>query len=138
MNEPAGQVSSTGLDRASARAISLLLVIGVGLSAALLALGLALLVLTGQTGYHQALNGDLVLAREGAVAFPRTMGGVWQGVMALKPFAVIELGALLLIATPVFRVAASTVLFWLEKDYLYTAVTLAVFVILVVSIFWLG
>ena len=120
------------------RAISLLLVIGVGVSAAVLALGLALVVVTGQTGYHDAVSIALVLAREGTVAFPRTIGGVIQGALELRPFAVIELGIILLVATPVFRVAASVLLFFLEHDYLYTVITLAVLGLLLFSIFWVG
>jgi len=118
--------------------ISWLLVIGVSLSALLLALGLLLLVVTGQTGYHQAAALDLVLGHNGEAVFPTTIDAVLAGVVSLKPFAVIELGALMLIATPVFRVAASILLFLHERDYLYTAITLAVLAALLISIFWLG
>ena len=120
------------------RAISLLLLVGVGVSALVLAFGLLLVVLTGQTGYHEAVSLGLVLGREGSVAFPRTIGGVLQGAAQLRPFAVIELGTLLLIATPVFRVAASVLLFLLEQDYLYTAITLGVLGLLLFSIFYVG
>ncbi len=119
-------------------AISLLLLTGVSLSALVLAVGLALLVLTGQTGYNQAVNPALLTPQGDAGAFPETIGAIWQGALALKPFAVIELGALLLIATPVFRVGASVFLFLLERDYLYTVVTLVVLALLLASIFWLG
>lgn len=44
------------------RAISLLLVAGVALSGLVLVSGLALLVTTGQTGYHEALAPALLLA----------------------------------------------------------------------------
>ena len=120
------------------RAISLLLLVGVGVSALVLAFGLLLVILTGQTGYHDAVSLDLVLAREGSVVFPRTIGGVIQGAFQLRPFAVIELGTLLLIATPVFRVAASVLLFLLEQDYLYTVITLVVLGLLLFSIFFVG
>lgn len=125
-------------DAPMTRAISLLLVIGVGLSALVLALGLALVMATGQTGYHTTADMTLILAREGTVAFPRDIGGVLQGAVELRPFAVIELGALLLIATPVLRVAASVLLFFLERDYLYTGITLVVLALLMFSMFWVG
>ena len=125
-------------DSPMTRAISVLLLVGVGASAIVLVFGLLLVLLTGQTGYHDAVSLDLVLAREGAVAFPRTMGGVIQGAFELRPFAVIELGTFLLIATPVFRVAASVLLFFLEQDYLYTVITLAVLSLLLFSIFFVG
>ncbi len=118
--------------------VSALLLSGVSLSALVLAVGLALVMITGQTGYHETASVALVLSPEGASAFPRTVGGVVQGALALRPFAVIELGALLLIATPVLRVAASVALFLLERDYLYTVITLVVLALLITSIFWIG
>ncbi len=117
--------------------VALLLLSGVSLAALVLAVGLALVMVTGQTGYHETASVALVLSPEGAAAVPRTVGGVVQGALALRPFAVIELGALLLIATPVLRVAASVVLFLIERDYLYTLVTLVVLALLITSIFWI-
>lgn len=72
------------------------------------------------------------------MVFPRTVGGIWQGALELRPFAVLELGLLILIATPVFRVGASAVLFLVERDYLYAALTLVVLALLLASIFWIG
>jgi uncharacterized membrane protein len=53
----------------------------------------------------------------------------------LEPLAISQLGLLALLATPVTRVAASVIGFALEGDRLYTAITLAVFAILLASIF---
>ena len=50
------------------------------------------------------------------------------------PEAVIQLGLLILIATPVARVIFSLVGFVLERDRVYVAITLAVLAILVYSI----
>ena len=49
--------------------------------------------------------------------------------------AVIECGLLLLIATPVARVLFSILAFALERDRLYVALTLTVFLILIYSLF---
>jgi|SRR5579864_7522893 len=49
--------------------------------------------------------------------------------------AIIELGILLLIATPVIRVAFSVVAFWLQRDRIYVAFTLVVLGILLYSLF---
>ena len=49
--------------------------------------------------------------------------------------AIIEIGLLLLIATPVMRVVFSMVAFALEKDRLYVVLTLIVLVILLLSLF---
>ena len=54
---------------------------------------------------------------------------------SLEPLAISQLGLLVLLATPVARVAASVVGFALEGDRLYTAITLAVLAILLASIF---
>jgi uncharacterized membrane protein len=48
--------------------------------------------------------------------------------------AIIEIGLLLLIATPVLRVVFSMVAFALEKDRLYVVLTLIVLVILLLSL----
>ncbi|MCL4545916.1 MAG: DUF1634 domain-containing protein [Chloroflexi bacterium] len=117
--------------------ISSLLVIGVVVSAVVLAIGVLLLAITGQTGYNEPLTPQLLLAPQGSVIFPRTIAGVAQGVLSLKPFAVIELGALLLIATPVLRVAVSVLVFLYEGDRLYVAITLLVLFLLLLSIFWI-
>ncbi len=138
MSEQAQGTTLKSADQPMVRVISTLLVIGVALSAAVLAAGLALLAVSGQTGYHDVLTPELLVARQGTVAFPRTIGGVLQGVLDLKPFAVIELGALLLIATPVLRVAVSVVLFSAERDRVYVAITLVVLFLLLVSVFWVG
>lgn len=120
-----------------AQALALLLVTGVALSAALLGAGLVLVALTGHTGYGAALMPTLLTLPD-TVAYPRTIPGVLRGALAARPFAVIELGALVLIATPVLRVAASVLLFLLERDYLYTAVTTVVLILLLSSIFVIG
>ena len=137
MSELKQDTAFKSADKPMATVISSLLVIGVILSAAVLAAGLALLTVTGQTGYHEALTPALLVAPQGAVAFPTTIDGVLQGVLSLRPFAVIEMGALLLIATPVLRVAVSVVVFLFEGDRLYVGITLVVLFLLLVSIFWI-
>ena len=71
-------------------------------------------------------------------SFPQTFGQVWAGLLVLRPQAVIVLGLLLLIATPVVRVAASIVAFALERDRRFVVITLAVLAILLFSIFYVG
>jgi uncharacterized membrane protein len=62
--------------------------------------------------------------------------GIVHGALAGSGSAIIELGLLLLIATPVARVAFSAVAFALERDYLYVVITLIVLVVLLYSLFW--
>ena len=72
------------------------------------------------------------------LSFPQTLGEVWAGLLILRPQAVITLGLLLLIATPVVRVAVAVVAFALEGDRRYVVITLGVLAILMISIFLVG
>jgi uncharacterized membrane protein len=62
-------------------------------------------------------------------AVPRgldSVGGVIAGVRDLRAAAVIQLGVLLLISTPILRVALSLVAFALQRDRTYVVITLIV------------
>ncbi len=48
---------------------------------------------------------------------------------------IIQLGLLLLIATPVARVLFSVIAFWMERDYLYVVISGIVFAVLIYSLF---
>ncbi len=64
----------------------------------------------------------------------RSVPGVLHDLGALRPRAVIQLGLLLLILTPIARVAFSAIAFGLQKDYMYVVITLIVFGILMYSL----
>jgi uncharacterized membrane protein len=63
----------------------------------------------------------------------RTIPGVIQSVIHGRGQGLIQLGLLLLIATPIARVAFSVAGFAIERDRLYVAFTLIVLVILLYS-----
>jgi uncharacterized membrane protein len=63
----------------------------------------------------------------------RTISGVIQSVISGRGQGIIQLGLLLLIATPIARVAFSVVGFAIERDRLYVAFTLLVLAILLYS-----
>ncbi|HTK09981.1 MAG TPA: DUF1634 domain-containing protein [Ktedonobacteraceae bacterium] len=63
-------------------------------------------------------------------AFPHTAGQIWAGLWTLQPLAIIVLGLLLLMVTPVIRVAVSIIAFGLEQDRLYVVITFCVLAIL--------
>jgi uncharacterized membrane protein YfcA/uncharacterized membrane protein len=71
-------------------------------------------------------------------SFPQTFSQVWIGLLTLRPQAVITLGLLLLIATPVVRVAASIVTFAIERDRRFVTITTLVLLLLLFSIFYVG
>ncbi|MHB8631576.1 MAG: DUF1634 domain-containing protein [Candidatus Limnocylindria bacterium] len=115
--------------------IAFLLIGGVALSAAILLVGLALFLVTGRTGYHDTVTVAALTAPGARAGLPHSIGGVLRGALELRPFAIIELGALVLIATPVVRVAASILLFAAQRDYLFVAVTVMVLGLLLASLF---
>lgn len=100
---------------------------GVILSALVIALGLFLL---------PTRPGGLSVQR--LLAFPASFAQVGQGLLIHRPQAIITLGLLLLIATPVARVAVSLVTFAFERDRLYITITALVLAILLFSMFFLG
>jgi len=68
----------------------------------------------------------------------KRIGGILRGVAAFQGRGVIQLGLLLLIATPVARVAFSVWGFAAEKDKMYVAVTLFVLAVLLYSLLGSG
>lgn len=107
--------------------VSYVLVAGVGLSGALVAIAFAGSLAVGWEGS--------LVAATGHAGDPTDFGAVADGLRALRPIAIAQAGLLVLVATPVLRVAASVVAFALEGDRLYTAITLAVLAVLLTSLF---
>ena len=64
----------------------------------------------------------------------RSAAGILESALALRSRGLIQLGLLVLIATPVARVAFSVVAFALERDRIYVVVTLIVLGVLVYSL----
>jgi uncharacterized membrane protein len=65
----------------------------------------------------------------------RHIGGVVRGVATWDPAAIIQLAVLLLIATPVARVAFALIAFGIERDKLYVAVSALVLAVLLFGFF---
>lgn len=65
--------------------------------------------------------------------FPASLSAIAAGIVSLDPASIIQLGFLILLATPVARVALSLFLFAAEKDRLYVYITATVLVILLFS-----
>jgi len=68
----------------------------------------------------------------------RTIRGVLAGVLAREPTALMQLGLMILVATPVARVAFSVIGFALEGDRLYVGLTLVVLALLLLGLFGVG
>ena len=112
---------------------------GVLVSAAVILYGLALVAATRDTGYAPIQPHHLpdILAFHPAAGpgyFPTAPATVLQAALAGKPYAIIGLGMLLLIATPVLRVALSVVFFLAQRDWLYAGITVFVLAVLLLSL----
>ncbi len=119
-------------DRKLDLAIGTLLRIGVALSVAV--------VLAGGAGYlatHGASVPDYSVFR-GAPADLRSVAGIVGGALHGNSRSLIQLGLLLLISTPIARVAFAAVAFALQRDRLYVAITLLVLAILTASLLDFG
>ena len=112
-------------------AIGLVLRYGVFASFALVALGSVLLFLEGQTGYYQMGTAEQLF--EAQNRFLIGLSPLVQGVASARPYAIIDLGLVVLLATPVARVLISIFLFIDERRYAFVGITAAVLAILVLS-----
>ena len=78
---------------------------------------------------------ELARLTQAGAAFPHTVRDVVAGLAELRGEAIVALGLLILVATPVARVAVSILLFLEERDRTYAAITAIVFLLLILSFF---
>jgi uncharacterized membrane protein len=97
---------------------------GVVLSAAIILLGVILYYLRNPRANPAIAQPE---------PFPHSLTAVLSGLAHVDGLAIIALGLLILLATPVIRVVVSIVAFALEGDRLYVAITALVLLILIVS-----
>jgi len=105
---------------------------GVILSGAIIAIGTALFLANhslDDTSAYLAYNPGLIPHGN----FPASLTSIGSGLASLDPSSIIQLGFLVLLATPVARVALSLFLFVAEKNRLYVYLTAAVLAILLFS-----
>lgn len=102
--------------------------IGVSVAALVVLIGAALLLRHpwgAVPDYRHFQEGDPAL---------RTLTGIVRGTIGFAPKSVIQLGLLLLIATPVARVVLCVVGFARQRSLLYVGISLAVLLILLYSL----
>ena len=118
--------------------ISWLLRIGVWLSIATVVLGLVLLVIRHHAVLLQRQSGSFEsLLSHGLPGQPASLSSYGEVLLAVRQgnaYGVIMLGLLILLVTPVLRVAVSIVAFLLEHDRLYALITLLVLLLLLTGI----
>ena len=77
---------------------------------------------------------ELARLTQAGAAFPHTVRDVVAGLAELRGQAIVALGLLILVATPVARVAVSILLFLEERDRTYAAITSIVLLLLILSL----
>lgn len=121
-----GPYAAKPQDAVMTNIIGWILLGGVLVSSAIILLGIVLLPFR---------PGGIAISALRVETFPHTIGQVWSGIVSLHPQAIIVLGLLLLIATPVLRVAVSIIAFALEHDRRYVVITCIVLGILILGFF---
>src|SRR5439155_24583699 len=82
---------------------------------------------------YTSVPAELARLTSPGAAFPQTLREVWQGVRQGRGQSVVVVGLLLLIATPVIRVAVSVFAFVYQRDRVFVAITSLVLALLLLS-----
>lgn len=101
--------------------ISRILQGGVLVSAAIIVLGVVMWAVRGDAGYPPS-------------GYPSSPAAVLAGALEARPAAVIQVGLLVLLLTPVVRVAASVAVFAVQRDRVFTLMTLVVLALLMLGL----
>ena len=111
--------------------ISWVLRIGVVTSLAVVVAGLVLVFV-----HHPAFlssPAELPKLIQRGASFPHTLSAAFSGAEGMRGEPIVALGLLLLILTPVARVAVSILAFHFQRDRVFTLITLTVLIILLMS-----
>jgi len=115
---------------------SIILRYGVVISAALISVGIIIALLnSGKEGIPSSLS-QLTTSSVGNPVL--SLATLLSGVIALNGVYIIQLGVLILLATPLVRVAVTTILFGAEKDKTYVLIGIVVLLVLLFSTFVVG
>jgi uncharacterized membrane protein len=112
--------------------ISRLLLVGVIASVALIVVGMVVSFV--QHPDYLSASGVLDSAVGPGVTFPHEFDALLAGLRQLRGEAIVTLGLLILIATPVMRVAISAIAFIQHGDKTYALITAAVLCLLLLSL----
>lgn len=116
--------------------LSLFLIWSVVVSVSIIAFGVVEFLVTGSTGYIR-LPVPILLKTGGlsTVAFPHTLPSIVLGVLTLKSFAVIQIGLLILLLTPLGRMFLQILIYVKERDRYFILIASTVLAILMFSLY---
>jgi uncharacterized membrane protein len=110
--------------------IARLLQVGVFAAAAVGIIGGGLLLMQ-----HGGMRADFSVFR-GEPPHLTSVPGILRGVREMRSESIVQLGIVLLIATPLMRVASTLVAFILQRDRTYVVVTSIVLTLLLYGLIW--
>ncbi|HEX7101406.1 MAG TPA: DUF1634 domain-containing protein [Nitrolancea sp.] len=117
--------------------ISYVLRIGVMIAAAIILLGTILFLAgIGPSQSNPKHLNDVI--GNGGHSIPVSPSSILHGVVSGNATAIIQLGVLALILTPMTRVAMTAVLFFAQRDRIFVAITSVVFLVLVLGLIGVG
>lgn len=120
----------------SSKMLSFYLIWSVIISLSIIAIGVIEYLATGSSGYLSvSLHKLLMSGGVSTMVFPHYIGTIGSGVIGVKSFAIIQLGILLLILSPIGRIFLQIVIYVKEKDRAFIAISTVVFVILLISLY---
>jgi uncharacterized membrane protein len=111
--------------------IGTILRVGVLVSVTVVVIGVAVSSVRHPASLTSAYALDRLIAVHGN--YPSSIPGVIRGIWRIEGAAVVSAGLLVLVLTPVLRVAASLVLFARERDWRFVVITAVVLGLLVLS-----
>ncbi|MHB1131067.1 MAG: DUF1634 domain-containing protein [Chloroflexota bacterium] len=109
---------------------------GILVASALVALGLVLLLFGAYAGGAHPTLASVLASAEGGQPVLRSPAEVITALGRFEPNALVDLGLLVLIVTPVASLLLSWLQFWLERDYAFVVITSSVLVITAGSLLW--
>lgn len=133
---PESGSSHAAADRAMELWISYVLRAGVLASGTIITIGVALFFVNGP-GPGEPHSRDEITAG-GGHAISTSIGQILRDVSHENALGVIQLGLLVLILTPVLRVAMTLALFLQQQDWIFTAITLTVLIVLTLGLIGIG
>ena len=119
------------------KAVSVVLRIGVSVSALMLTAGTLVTLVTAKGATRAVASLRRGVAHPSGLTVPRSVAGVAHGVVHGQGPALVMLGVLLLVLTPITRVAVSLAVYAREHDTTFVVIT-AVVLALLISSFALG
>ena len=102
----------------------------VGVASSLIIIMLGLIFTYAQHPQYSTDAGELPKLVNYGATFPHSLHDVFGGVIHLRGQSLIALGLLILIATPVMRVAISILAFAIQRDYTFVVITCIVLALL--------